>query len=282
MILTSHPARPPTNETIAWVTQVITAYDGSEERHRVRIEPRSVYEVVIPLNNKTEIDALKTMENKVRDNLQFIVWHAPYIDTPRLATIRGHPWYFEFTTPPKIAHYYRDTITISDSLAGAGFIYPVRDAIVDGNLKYTIRRGSGLATIKYNVQLAVAPPASTFATQTINGVTYEVLELPTRSGFTQSVIQNQGYFDSIVGAYVGTTRWSRPKLRWNYTIEMFSPADVLVWKQFLFRRAGRLNPVVIRDTDGRAVIMRLATDVPKIQYLQNHAVSTVPFLELFV
>ena len=282
MLLSEFPARPPSTETIAWVTQVITSYNGREERHRIRVKPRMTYEVTIPLNTKSEVDTLKTMENKVRDNLQFVVWHAPYIDAPRLATIRGHPWYFEFTTPPQVAHYYRDRINISDSVVGLGYIYPVRDAIVDGNLRYTIRRGGGVASIKYNVQSAVEPPTSNFTTQLIGGVTYEVLELPTRSGFTQSVIQNQSYFDSVVGAYIGTTRWRRPKLRWDYTIEMFSPDEVLAWKQFLFRRAGRLNPVVIRDTDGRAVIMRMATDVPRIQYLQNHAISTVPFLELFV
>ena len=282
MLLTNLPASPPTTEIISWVTQVITAYNGSEERHKIRIKPRSTYESQIPLKTKAEVDQLKSSENKIRDNLQFVVWHAPYIGSARLATIRGHPWYFEFTTPLQVAHYYRDSITISDSLAGNGFIYPVRNAIVDGNLRYSIKRGSGVATIKYNVQLAVEPPSGTFTTQTINGIDYEVLELPTRSGFTQNIIQNQSYFDSVVGAYVGTTRWDRPKLQWSYTVEMFSPNDVLVWKQFLFRRAGRYNPVVIRDTDGRAVIMRMATDVPVINYQQNYATSTVPFIELFV
>lgn len=281
MLLSEQPATLPINETYVWVTQVITAYDGHEERHRVRIRPRLTYQVTIPLNNKTEIDDLKSRDDKIRDSLQFVVWHAPYVGSARLATRRGHPWYFELGD--KIAHWQPEVGTsISTNLSGAGIIYPVRDAIVDGGLRYSIRRGGGKAEITYNIEQAVEPPTGSFDSMTIEGTSYEVLELPSKSGFTQEVVQNQGYFDSVVGAYVGTTRWRQPKLQWSYTIEMFTPDDVLNWKQFIFRRAGRLNPLVVRDTDGRAIIMRLATDNVPIVYDQGYFTSTVPLVEVFV
>lgn len=282
MLLSSIPAVPPSTETISWVTQVITSYNGSEERHQTRIKPRMSYQVKLPLNTKSEVDQIKTNDSKVRDNLEFIVWHAPYLGENRLATRRGHPWYFELGD--KIAHWQLDReAIITDSILGAGDIYPVRDAIVDGDLRYSIRRGGGAVDIKYNAQEALAPPENnSYPTINIEGITYEVLEIPTKSGFSQAIKQNQGYFDSVVGSYIGTTRWSRPKLQWSYTVEMFTPEDVLAWKQFLFRRVGRLNPVVIKDTDGRALIMRMATDVPSINYGLNYYTSTVRFTEVFV
>ena len=281
MLLSHARAIPPTTEQYTWVTQIIESYNGHEERHEVRLgAPRMTYSMTVPFLSLTDVTAQKSRDDHIREGVQFALWHAPYIERARLATIRGHPWYFEFGD--KIGHYFDGTLTVSDSVRGVGEVYPVLDAIVIGALSYTIRRGGGTANITYNVPQAVVPPTGTFDTLEIGGVDYEVLELPTRSGFQQAVDQQQGFFDSIVGKYIGTTRWDRPKLQWNYTIEMFDPHEVLFWKQFLFRRKGRLNPVALRDTDGRVIVMRMATDTPSISYGMNYFTSTVPFKEIFV
>ena len=281
MLLSHARAIPPTTERYTWVTQVIESYNGHEERHVVRLgAPRMNYNVTVPLLSLSAVTDQKTRDDQLREGVQFALWHALYDGEARLATIRGHPWYFEFGT--KVGHYFDGNLTVSDSVRGVGDIYPVLDAIVLGGLRYTIRRGGGTAVISYNVQQAVTPPTGTFETLDINGVTYEVLELPTRSGFQQVINQQQGFFDSVVGKYIETTRWNRPKLQWNYTIEMFDPDEILFWKQFLFRRQGRYAPVALRDTDGRAIVMRLATDTPSINYGLNYFTSTVPFKQIFV
>lgn len=282
VLISNAPALPPSTETFVWVTQIIESYNGFEERHRVRTYPRMSYSVTIPFTSLSKVTDIKTRDDKIREEVEFVLWHAIYEGENRLRTTRGHPWYFEFGTDSKVAHYYLDNITISKSVSGAGYVYPVRDAIVHGALRYTIRRGGGTASINYNVQEAVAPPTGTFNTLAIEGKDYEVLEMPTKSGFTQAVNQQQGYFDSVVGSYIGTTRWRRPKLQWQYTVEMFFPIEVLAWKQFLFRREGKLNPVALRDTDGRVVLMRLSTDTPSISYDLNYFTSSIPLKEVFV
>lgn len=283
MLLSINQAQPPSTETISWTTQVLTSYNGHEERHTVRLRPRMSYAVTIPLRSKTDVDEFKRRDDRIRDELQFVVWHAAYDNEQNtLRTTRGHPWYFEFGSDDQVAHLRAGTLRVSNSVVGSGYVYPVRDAIVHGNLGYQIRRGGGIVSINYNVEQAVAPPVdNNFATSRVGGVEYELLELPTRSGFTQAVIQQQGYFDSVVGKYLGTTRWQRPKLQWRYTIEMFSAADVLKWKQFLFRRQGRYSPVIVKDTNGEAILMRLATDSPSIIYQLGYSTSTVPLVEVF-
>lgn len=284
MLLLGTPAIPPTTEKISWVTQVITSYDGHEERHVVRLKPRLTYQINSPLLSKSAVDTLKGRGGLLRDEVQFFLWHAVYNGENRLATTRGHPWFFEFGTGVKIGHYVAGRgATVSDSVRGAGYIYPVLTGLIHGNIKYTIRKGSGLADIVYYVEQAIAPPSETNVPQIrVGGVNYEVLEMPTRTGFQQAVTQNQNYFDSVVGSYIGTTRWARPKLQWNYTVELFSPADVLKWKQFLFRRQGKYSPVALRDTDGRVVIMRLATDDVQLRHPLGYSTSSVPFVEVFV
>ena len=282
MFLSSHPAIPPTTETISWTTQVINAYDGREERHVVRLKPRYSYRVTHPLISRTEVDAMKRREDLIRDNLQIVLWHAAYTGSARLATIRGHPWWFEFDR--LVGHLTPDlSLTISNTVRGSGAVYPVLEGIIHGNISYNIRKGGGKATVTYNVEQAVEPVQPLdFPTIRVGGKDYLLLDMPTRSGFTQAVTQNQSYFDSVVGAYIGTTRWDRPKLQWSYTVELFSPDQVLAWKQFLFRCQGRFSPVALRDTDGRVVIMRLSTDAPVINHALGYSTSTVSFTEVFV
>ena len=282
MLVSQTPALPPTFETISWTTQIIPSYDGHEERHLVRQKPRYTYQSNAVLTSRTEVEAFKTRNSMIRDKVQFVLWHAFYNGSARLATVRGHPWYFEFdnlvaTLPDG------GVATVSNSVRGAGVIYPVLEGYVHGNMQYNIRQGSGNVQVSYNVEEAVTPPVQTnVPTIMVGGKSYELLEMPTKSGFQQAVTQNQSYFDSVVGKYISTTRWRRPKLQWSYTVELFSVADVLAWKQFLFRRQGRYMPVALRDINGRVVVMRLGTDTPKINHPLGYSTSTVPFMEVFV
>ena len=282
MLVSQTPAVPPTFETISWTTQVIPSYDGHEERHLVRLKPRYTYQSNAVLTSSTELRAFKTRNSMIRDKVQLVLWHAVYSGAARLATIRGHPWYFEFDS--LVGHLVDGGVaTVSNSVRGTGYIYPVLEGYLHGNIQYNIKQGSGTAAMTYYVEEAVEPPVqSNIPTITVEGKSYELLEMPTRSGFQQAVTQNQSYFDSVVGKYISTTRWTRPKLQWSYTVELFSPAQVLAWKQFLFRRQGRYSPVALRDINGRVVVMRLGTDTPKINHPLGYSTSTVPFTEVFV
>ena len=71
-----YPATVPVREILEWYTDVVTSYNGKEERYKLRILPRHELEYIIPLNNEIRAEIQSLLLAYMNDKWAVPLWSA--------------------------------------------------------------------------------------------------------------------------------------------------------------------------------------------------------------
>lgn len=74
LALIPYQPKTPIKERLEWLTDVITAHDGTESRTQRRTNPRQFFTYEIPLTYSKKIDSLNTLRGGLRDYWAVPIW----------------------------------------------------------------------------------------------------------------------------------------------------------------------------------------------------------------
>lgn len=244
-------------ERLEWLTDVLEADDGSEERLRLRDRPRQSFTFDLPVSNREYARAFNIAYGSIPDQWFVPVWTearrlgavasgAFKIDTPtNIYDFRGQSHALLWESPRKWQLVGTTTVgagSIGLSQPTEGFanawVMPVRLGHLTGNVN---RQTGGheatwalTFTIDDNVSLA-SPDPDQFL-----GEDLQFLEgLLSGDSVTDNLIQRVEVTDLSLGTVAYRSPWANPRLSRPYRVVLANAAEVWAHRLWLHRRGGR-------------------------------------------
>lgn len=265
------PWRPlrPITEHLEWMTDIIEAHDGAEQRIRVRQEPRQSFEVVILPNDPAELSRLRVaIAAWQHREWGWPCWHEAVelaavfpaasssigIDTTAsdfraggLAIVHQSPSLYEVVEVDTVAAGSLSLVapTTMEHPAGAA-VMPLRMAKMAGQAR---REDYAVEASRYSVTMQITDNTElTTEAAAMQYLGYDVLSDPLlMPGETmpRQIDRPLDILDPGPGAWATFARTDYPAISTDHKWYLRTPAQAWAFRRWLHRRAGRLNPVWI-------------------------------------
>ncbi|NLW82308.1 MAG: hypothetical protein GXY42_11645 [Desulfovibrionales bacterium] len=265
------PWRPlrPITETLEWLTDIIEAHAGAEQRIRVRQEPRQSFEASTLLNDPAELAKLRVALSAWQHReWGWPCWHETlplaatlpaasstiYVDTTAadfrdggLAIIYQGPSLYEVVEIDAVA---ADSVTLAGPTtmghpAGAS-VMPLRMARMAAQAR---RDDHAVEASRYSVTMQITDNVElTTAAAAMQYLGYDVLSDPLlMPGETmpREIERPLDILDPGPGAWATFARTDYPLITTDHKWRVKTKAQAWAFRRWLHRRAGRLNPVWI-------------------------------------
>lgn len=254
-----YPAEVPIKETLEFLTDVIQAYDATEQRLQLRGLPRQSFDYSIPLNPNTFAEAFNTQYGAIRSNVWVIpVWSESQFvgnvgnDSTEIECVTE---YYSFTLNSlamlinvcgeyqvlEVDEVESDRILLSvptNGFIGNAYLMPVRRGWIQGDIQMPTSGYSSKQSLTYVVDdnPYMLPDAPTQYLS--NDIYYDVPYLS--NGFLDARMnQHQEIVDMQLGVVTKLTHWNRPQYGKPWRFIMTTPQEVFAFREFFYRRAGK-------------------------------------------
>lgn len=257
------PSQVPLGERLSWLTDIIPAEDGGEDRKQVRNLPRRRYDYNLPANHTEYQRAFNTLYGA-----RAAQWAVPmWTEAQQVGTISGglsnipcNTDYYDFRADslallwasprdyqvveiqtvnagsPGSIDLYGTTLAISNA-----WLIPVRIGHLIGDVSRSTNSFNGELRVAFDLEdlneLAVSAP-----TQYLSDDIYFDEWLFSGSSFTDKLIQRVDYVDESLGVVAYRSPWTNGRVARPMRKILETPEEVYGFRQFLFRRAGRYRP----------------------------------------
>jgi len=252
-----YQAEVPIKETLEFLTDIVQAYNASEQRLRMRFYARQSFNYIIPLNPSNFAEAFNTQYGAMRSNAWLIpIWsESQYVGNIadgsseiecvtdiygfiELAMLINDCGDFRILTIDEIES---DRLVLSVNVDGAinnAYLMPVRRGWIQGDIEMPTNGYSAKQSVTYVLDdfMYLVPDAPEQYLD--NDIYYEVPYLS--NGVVQANLsQHQEVIDMELGVVSKFTHWNRPQYGKPWRFIMTSPDDVYGFRVFFYRRAGK-------------------------------------------
>ena len=254
-----YPAEVPIKETLEFLTDVIQAYDASEQRIALRSFARQSFSYTIPLNPNTFAEAFNTQYGAIRSNLWVIpIWsESQYVgnvgnDTLEIECVTE---YYSFTLNSlamlinacgeyqvlQVEEVESDRIVLSeptDGFIGNAYLMPVRRGWIQGDVEMPTSGYRSKQSLTYVIDDSpfLVPDAPT---QYLSNDIYYNVPYLTNGSLEARLSQHQEIVDMQLGVVTRLTYWTRPQYGKPWRFIMTTPQEVFAFREFFYRRAGK-------------------------------------------
>lgn len=254
-----YQAEAPVKESLEFLTDVIAAYDATEERLQLRSKPRQSFNYSIPLQAWRTAAAFNTEYGAIRKDWAVPIWtEAQYVGTigAGLLSIDCATAFYDIR-PQSLAMLYSvcgdfqiieidevfsDHITLladTEYVAGA-WLMPVRKGWIQGNIDKPTNGHNGKSSLTFviddNPVITPAVPA-----QYLGDDIYYDAPLLSSGSLSASLSQQQDITDMSLGPVARRTNWDRPQYGKPWRSLFTTPEEVRSYREFLYRRAGKFR-----------------------------------------
>jgi hypothetical protein len=256
-------------ESLEWLTDIIEAHDGTEQRIRVRQEPRQIFEASVLLNDQTELSKLRVAiaawQHRewgwpcwhegvtLGESLGSGAWEIP-IDTTcgdfrpgGYAIIHVDPTHYEVVQIDYVDEFALGLYdaTTMEHPAGAA-VMPLRMARMAAQASrddHTVpaSRYGVIMQVTDNIELTTEPAIMQY-------LGYDVLSDPLLMPGETMPRQFDRPIDVLdpgPGAWATESRTDYPRITTDHRWALQTPAQAWAFRRWLHRRAGMCNPVWI-------------------------------------
>lgn len=286
------PWRPlrPITETLEWLTDIIEAHDGTEQRIRVRQYPRQSFDASIMLDDPAELSKLRVaIAAWQHREWGWPCWHEAAklasvlpaasssipVDTTAadfraggLAIIHQSPSLYEVVEVDALAADSLSLITPTTmEHPASSSVMPLRMARMSGQAR---RDDHPTELSKYSVTMQVTDNAElTTEAAAMQYLGYDVLSDPLlMPGETmpRQIERAIDILDPGPGAWATFARTDYPLISTDHKWRVKTKAQAWAFRRWLHRRAGRLNPVWIPSrTHDLALAVQPASSATTLQ-----------------
>jgi len=254
-------------ESLEWMTDIIEAYDGEEQRIQVRQEPRQSFEASVFLKDILQMSKIRVLLASWQNRMwAWPNWHeAVSISAPADAGAglvygdwRYGDWRYGenaliYESPTKyqvldITEITESVLSFSNAListyAAGSWVLPLRRARISNQIDRQDYIGNDLA-YSLSVQVVDNSELSTTASE-MQYLGYDVLLEPLGT-FSSSIKRQMSYpldiIDPGMGAWASFSRsnFSKMLTPWEWVLK--TPEKCWEFRKWLHRRAGALRPV---------------------------------------
>ena len=254
-----YQAEAPVKESLEFLTDVIEAYDATEERLQMRSKPRQSFNYSIPLQAWRTAAAFNTEYGAIRKDWAVPIWtEAQYVGTigAGVLSIDCNTSLYDLR-PQSLAMLYSvcgdyqvieidevfsDHITLladTEYVAGA-WLMPVRKGWIQGNIDKPTNGHNGKSSLTFviddNPTITPALPA-----QYLGDDIYYDAPLLSSGSLPASLSQRQDITDMSLGPVARRTNWNRPQYGKPWRSLFTTPEEVRNFREFLYRRAGKFR-----------------------------------------
>lgn len=265
------PWRPlrPITEHLEWLTDIIEAHDGAEQRIRVRQEPRQTFDASVLLNDPDELSRLRVgLAAWQHREWGWPCWHEAVnlesvlpaasssipVDTTAadfraggLAIVHQSPSLYEVVEVDAVSAASLALVapTTMEHPAGAS-VMPLRMARMTGQAR---RDDYAVEASRYSVTMQITDNAElTTAAAAMQYLGYDVLSDPLlMPGETMPRQFDRAIeiLDPSTGAWATAARTDYPRITTDHKWRLRTLAQAWFFRKWLHRRAGMLTPVWI-------------------------------------
>lgn len=254
-----YQAEAPVKESLEFLTDVIEAYDATEERLQMRSKPRQSFNYSIPLQAWRTAAAFNTEYGAIRKDWAVPIWtEAQYVGTvgAGLLEVLCNTSLYDLR-PQSLAMLYNvcgdfqvieidevfsDHITLladTEYVAGA-WLMPVRKGWIQGNVDKPTSGHNGKSSLTFviddNPTITPAVPA-----QYLGDDIYYDVPLLSSGSLSASLSQQQDITDMSLGPVARRTNWNRPQYGKPWRTLLTTPQEIRSYREFLYRRAGKFR-----------------------------------------
>lgn len=254
-------AKTPVRERLEWLTDVIPARDGGEDRHANRSVPRQTFEYQTPLSAFKKTEGFNVLMGGKDLQWYFTLW----TELQEVGTVTSSQTSVSCATTSY--SFYDDSLAVLyngltfevveiESYDAFGVeLYSAPANTVENAYLAPIKRGwiksipkisengyESTITTSFIVQddiskIVYIPP------QYNSEDVYYGLPFEAASGrFARDIISNKKFVDFKLGRILSKATWDNNKQITPIKMTLFNQADISTYKNFFYRRAGKYRP----------------------------------------
>ena len=250
------PCQAPMRETVAYLTDVIDSFNGTEDRHQLRSAPRVRLQYTIPQQAWDRAHAYNTERGALREKWAVPLWSQTQLVgaiTAGATSIVCNTTLYDLRAASLALLYQSNSLwqVVEVSAVGSGSItvsaaqaftnavlVPLRLGYIAGNVQRTGNGHNAMAQVAFdlddNIEITAAEPTQYLS----NDIYFDEVLMPSES-YESSLERREENADYDLGAVARSTPWTYARGVMNYVRQMTTPEEVLAFRQFLARRAGK-------------------------------------------
>lgn len=254
------PAETPVRETLEFLTDVMTSYNGKEKRLQLRSKPRQFFNYKIPVKAWNDPAIFNTAYGAIRKRWAVPIWtQGQFVGAVAQASneILCNTEYFDLRPNSlamlfepcnrwqvvEIAEVLPDKIVLfqnpTTSFASA-YLVPVRLGWVESNISKPTTGHNGTFEVTYEIEdnpfISTTPPAQYEG----DDIYYEP-GLLNGGKLSRSIEQRLETSDFSLGAVSRRTPWLNARYGTPYRVMTEGAQQAHEFRKFLFRRAGKFR-----------------------------------------
>ena len=252
-----HPAEAPITETLEFLTDVMEAYNGNEERLQLRSKPRHSFKYTVPVQAWNMAAAFNTEAGAIRKRWAVPIWtEAQYVGSVAAAAasiacdttiydLRANSLALLFAgceswQVVEIASITSDSIVPANevSATSGAWLVPVRLGWIVGNVDKPTSGHNAKSNVTFQLEdsLSFVPPApSQYLSQDI----YYEPGLLAGDKISRTIEQRLDVIDYSLGPVARRSPWDYSRFGTPYRSMIEGPEEMRDFKEFLYRRAGK-------------------------------------------
>lgn len=254
-----YTAMVPVVETLDWVTDVIDATWGYEERHKLREFPRQSFGFQFPLTADKRREALNSLYSDIREFWYVPLWtEQQYVGniSSGQTTVDCSTLLYNFNlnddgfgmavlhdgTDYQILEYTGKTATSitgvsTDVMAGA-YLFPVKKGIISGK---PVEKTNGLeSVVSFTFVVDDSLDLLELTPVKYNGDDIYYDKIPIiKDSISRDILRKQELIDYKIGPFESSTEWVNSRIGSPYNDILDGPSEVRDFRTFAYRRSGK-------------------------------------------
>ena len=254
-------AELPVTETISFLTDSFTNYDGTEQHIQLRSKPRQQFQYSIPIKYRDNADVFNSLYGAIREKWAVPIWselqpvgnitsgaitiNCNTVDydvrANSLAMLYSGCNKFEII---EIIAISSSTITLLDSVADSfnnAYLIPINIGFVEGSVDRATNGFSGKLSLNFNItnlkEFVISAPTQYLS----NDIYYDENLLESEFAST-SIDKRQDDIDFDLGVFTNRSPWLISKFGRNYRSVTVNHTERTKFRNFIFRRYGKYKP----------------------------------------
>jgi hypothetical protein len=254
-----YPAESPVKETLEFLTDVIEAYDSTEQRIQLRLLARQSFDYSIPLKPQLFAEAFNAQYGAMRSNSWIVPYWAEsqYVgDVANAATqILCQTQYYAFShlayallanvcgsyQVVQINDVLSDRITLQSATTAAissAFLMPARVGWIQGDIDMPTTGYNAKQSLTFVISDNPTVFASVPAQYNSNDIYFDIPFLA--NGWNENRLsQHQEIIDMSLGIVANRSHWTRPRYSKPWRFILRDIGEVWAFRDFFWRRAGK-------------------------------------------
>lgn len=252
-----YQAEAPVKETLEFLTDLLTSFNGSEQRFSMRTKPRQSFEYTIPLQAWQTAAAFNTEYAAIAKRWAVPIWteaqfigdvaaHATEINcNTSLYDLRASSLALLYSSPDvwqivEISTTTSTKINVANDLSGitGAWLLPVRLGWIVGSVDKPTNGHNGKSYVTFEIDdnLEITPAAPT---QHLSNDIYYDVPLRGEDNVSKFVQRRVDIVDYSLGPVVRRSPWLNSRYGTPYRSLLNGASEVRSYKNFLYRRSGK-------------------------------------------